>query len=151
MGKFYSALLDAVKQRLLKSSCSKVTKMTKFTKAVDVFHKFFTKLLARNWHFAWCCKLLEQRKCDQSSCHSSVHSLQLTSCSARQRGVSAVLATCFVRKSVCSGSYVRNGDSSFEERLNIRSALYTNIRGCIHILGCLSPPPPPNKIGRAHV
>ena len=41
MGKFYSTLLGAVKQRLLKSSCSNVTKMTMFAKAVDVFHKFF--------------------------------------------------------------------------------------------------------------
>ena len=41
MGKLCSALLDAVKQRLLKSSCSSVTKMTMFAKAVDVFHNFF--------------------------------------------------------------------------------------------------------------
>ena len=41
MEKFYSALLDAVKQRLLKSSCSKVAKVTKFAKAVDVFHNCF--------------------------------------------------------------------------------------------------------------
>ena len=41
MGKYYSALLDAIKQRLLKSSCSNVIKMTVFAKAVDVFHKFF--------------------------------------------------------------------------------------------------------------
>ena len=27
----------------------------------------------------WCCKLPEQRKCDQSSCHGNVHSLQFTS------------------------------------------------------------------------
>ena len=87
MGKFYSALLDAVKQRLLKSSCSTVTKMTMFAKAVDVFPEFL-KLLARDWHFPWCCKLLEQRKYDQSSCHSSVHSLQFTSSSA---SVSAAL------------------------------------------------------------
>ena len=47
MGKFYSALLDAVKQRLLKSSCSIVTKMTMFTKAVDVFHKLFKAASSR--------------------------------------------------------------------------------------------------------
>ena len=41
MGKIYSALLDAVKQRLLKPTCSNVTKMTISAKAVDVFHKFF--------------------------------------------------------------------------------------------------------------
>ena len=41
MEKIYSTLLDAVKQRLLKSSCSNVTKMTMFAKAVDVFHKIF--------------------------------------------------------------------------------------------------------------
>ena len=40
MGKIYSAPLDAVKQWLLKSSCSSVTKMTMFAKAGDVFHKF---------------------------------------------------------------------------------------------------------------
>ena len=32
--------LDAAKQRLLKSSCSKVTKMTMFAKTADVFHVF---------------------------------------------------------------------------------------------------------------
>ena len=47
MGKFYIALLDAVKQRLLKSSCSNVTKMTIFAKAVDVFHKFFKAASSR--------------------------------------------------------------------------------------------------------
>ena len=47
MGKFSSALLDAVKQRLLKSSCSNVTKMTIFAKAVDVFHKFFKAATSR--------------------------------------------------------------------------------------------------------
>ena len=40
MGKLYSVLLDAVKQRLLKF-CSNVTKMTRSVKAVDVFNKFF--------------------------------------------------------------------------------------------------------------
>ena len=47
MGKIYSALLDAVKQRLLKSSCSRVAKMTIFAKAVDVFHKFFKAASSR--------------------------------------------------------------------------------------------------------
>ena len=47
MEKFYSALLDAAKQPLLKSSCSNVTKMTMFAKAVDVFHKFFEAASSR--------------------------------------------------------------------------------------------------------
>ena len=47
MEKFYSALLDAVKQRLLKSGCSNVTKMTMFAKAVDVFHIFFKAASSR--------------------------------------------------------------------------------------------------------
>ena len=56
-------------------------KMTMLVKTVDIFH-MFSKLQAGDWHFTWCYKLLEQRKFDQSSCHSSVHSLQLTSSSA---------------------------------------------------------------------
>ena len=47
MGKLYSALLDAVKQRLLNSSCLNVTKMTIFANAVDVFHKLFKAASSR--------------------------------------------------------------------------------------------------------
>ena len=47
MEKLYSALLDAVKQRLLKSSCSKIIKMTMFAKSVDVFHEFFKAASSR--------------------------------------------------------------------------------------------------------
>ena len=47
MGTFCSALLDAVKQQLLKSSCSNVTKMTMFANTVDVFHIFFKAVSSR--------------------------------------------------------------------------------------------------------
>ena len=39
--------VDAVKQRLLKSTCSNVTKMTMFENVVDVFHKFFKAASSR--------------------------------------------------------------------------------------------------------
>ena len=46
MGKFYSALLGAVKQRLVKPSCSNVIKVTMFPKGIDVQVKVNVKSLA---------------------------------------------------------------------------------------------------------
>ena len=43
--------------------------MTLFAKAVDVFHNFFQSRWLETGIFTLCCKLLEQRKCDQSSYH----------------------------------------------------------------------------------
>ena len=47
MGEICNAKLDDVRQPVLKSSCSKVTKMTMFAKVVDVFHKFFKAASSR--------------------------------------------------------------------------------------------------------
>ena len=61
MGKFYSALLDAVKQRLLKSSCSKVFEMTMFAKAEAVDVAFYMVLQAAGAAQVWPVKLPQQR------------------------------------------------------------------------------------------